>query len=445
MSPLPAVSTPTTFVVFGATGDLFARKIIPSLYLLYCEKKIPAVFSVIGFGRQAHTTETFREYIFIQLKSVVPEVTMHGVTPFLELFEYHQGEFNDSASFEALGEKLRLRDGNCLCDTVKSFYLAVPPQLVRTLAPHISEVVPKNTSTRRIIIEKPFGHDEQSARELNTYLHTFFEEEELFRIDHYLAKPALDTLLHSRTTYHTYETLLHKEPVKAITITLFETLGVEKRGAFFDGVGAFRDVGQNHLLEMLALAVMKLPVLSPQAICLAREHFMKSLPLLSPEEVAAQTIRAQYEGYRNISGVDPTSNTETYFEVSFRLSHGPFKNVPVTLRSGKRMKRVQKDIVIYFDCEHTDSLHIELEPLPRLFTKKGALVTPLIEFQDPDMHIQYANEYAMLFLHAWLGDPTLFPTEKEVEYAWRFTDPIVKTWATGVPSLKTYAQHTEVE
>lgn len=445
MSPLPAVSTPTTFVVFGATGDLFARKIIPSLYLLYCEKKIPEVFSVIGFGRQALTTDSFREHIFIQLKTAVPDVTLHSTLPFLELFEYHQGEFNDSTSFEALGEKLRLRDGNCLCDTVKSFYLAVPPQLVRTLAPHISEVVPKNTSTRRIIIEKPFGHDEESARDLNRYLHEFFDEEELFRIDHYLAKPALDTLLNSRATHHTYETLLHKEPVKAIDITLFETLGVEKRGAFFDGVGALRDVGQNHLLEMLALATMKLPILSPRAICTAREHFMKTLTRLTSDEVATQTVRAQYAGYRDIPGVDPRSETETYFEVSFPLTHGPFKNVPVRLRSGKRMKRVQKDIVIYFDCDHTDSLHIELEPLPRLFTKKGSLVTPIIEFKDPAMHIQYANEYALLFLHAWLGDPTLFPTEKEVEYAWRFTDPIVKTWATGVPSLKTYAQHTEVE
>lgn len=439
MWSLPTVSEPVTFVVFGATGDLFARKIVPSLYLLYRERKLPEVFSVIGFGRQPLTVDTFREHVFLQLKNAVPDITMSAAQPFLELFEYHRGEFNDSQSFIALGEAIAKRDSACACNTVKSFYLAVPPELVKTLAPHISEVAPESANLRRIIIEKPFGKDEASARELSAYLHQFFKEKEIFRIDHYLAKPALDTLLHARTKHRRYNELLAKERIREIDVTLFETLGVEKRGAFYDTIGTLRDVGQNHLLEMLALSIMPIPNMDPMHVCRAREAFMKNLPRLSDTHAASHSVRAQHEGYRAINGVRADSETETYFRVSFELSSAPFKGVPVTLQAGKRMQRVQKDVAIYFDCDHTDSLHIELEPSPRIFTKKNGLVTTIAEFVDPEPNIQYANEYASLFMYAWRNDPTFFPTEKEVEYMWRFTDPIIEAWSAGTPSLKHYA------
>ncbi len=434
-----ANETPVSFVVFGATGDLFARKIVPSLYLLYTTGKLPNEFAVLGFGRQALTTELFQDHVFVHLKNAAPDVTKRGAEEFLNLFTYQQGEFADEASFARLREALEARDHALGFPALKSFYLAVPPELVRILVPHLAMVAPQGEA-RQILIEKPYGHDETSARELTAFLHDFFDEREIFRIDHYLAKPALDTLLYSRTKHERYNQLLREEPIQAITITLLETLGVEKRGAFYDGIGALKDVGQNHLLEMLALALMPIPRLEPASVCQARAQFLQSLPRLSTKEVEEQTIRAQYEGYEHIAGVREGSTTETYFRVQFALKSAPYRDVAVVLESGKRMRALKKDIVISFDCNHTDSLHIELEPVPRIYLKKGDLITTLEEFKDPMPSIQYANEYATLFASAWRGDTTHFPTAREVERLWHFIDPIVLAWEEGAPPLLTYPQ-----
>lgn len=432
--------SPVTFVVFGATGDLFGRKIVPSLYLLYSAGKLPPQFSIIGFGRQALTTTLFRDHVFVHVKNAAPHVTKRGVANFLKLFTYHQGEFTDDASFTGLKHALTKRDHALGHTTLKSFYLAVPPNLVRVLVPHLGAIAAKG-ERRNLLIEKPYGTDEASARELTAFLHQFFDEKEIFRIDHYLAKPALDTLLHARTRHTRYNQLLAEESIQNITISLYETLGVEKRGAFYDGIGALKDVGQNHLLEMLALALMPIPHLNPEDICHARGQFLKKLPRLSKEEVEKQTVRAQYEGYQTILGVRENSPTETYFRVAFELSRAPYKGVPVILESGKRMRTLKKDIVVSFNCDHTDSLHIELEPIPRIYFKKGALIETLEEFNDPMPSIQYANEYATLFSAAWENDVSFFPTGEEVEYLWRFIDPIRTVWEAGTPPLLPYPQN----
>lgn len=431
--------SPVTFVVFGATGDLFGRKIVPSLYLLYSSGKLPPQFSVIGFGRQALTTALFRDHVFVHVKNAAPDVTKREVHDFLTLFTYHQGEFTDDASFERLQYTLHQRDQSLGQVTLKSFYLAVPPNLVRVLVPHLNAITATGEK-RNLLIEKPYGSDTASAHELTIFLHQFFDEKEIFRIDHYLAKPALDTLLHARTRHTRYNQLLAEEPITEITISLHETLGVEKRGAFYDSIGALKDVGQNHLLEMLALALMPIPHLKAEHICHARSQFLKKLPQLSKEAVEKQTLRAQYEGYQAIPGVRENSSTETYFRVAFELSAAPYKRVPVILESGKRMRAVKKDIVISFNCDHTDSLHIELEPVPRIYFKKGALIETLEEFKDPMPSIQYANEYATLFAKAWEHDVGFFPTGEEVEHLWRFVDPIVAVWKNGTPPLVTYPQ-----
>jgi len=439
----PPPTTPVTFIVFGATGDLFARKIIPSLYFLYTKKKIPETFLTIGFGRHPHTTDTFREHIFVQLIHVAPSITLREAQPFLNLFTYHHGEFTDGTSFTSLKEKLRANDATHNIKSVKSFYLAVPPELVEVLVPRIAHISDGDGESRNIIIEKPFGKNEKTARALNEYLEQFFDEKEIFRIDHYLAKPGLDRLLHTRTNNSHYEELLGAAPVRSVEVTLFEEMGVEKRGAFYDGVGAFRDIGQNHLLEMLALALMPIPELTSEKICSAREAFIKALPRLNDEAVVHQTTRGQYETYTTIKGVNPHSQVETYFDVQFSLEESPYHGVPVRLRGGKRMSRIQKDVVITVDSPHADSLHIELEPIPRIYAKKGSLITPIAEFVDPEPTIQYANEYAQLFVYAWTGDFTLFPTRKEIEYAWRFTDPIIETWEKGLPKLHFYPPNSD--
>ncbi|MEK7613630.1 MAG: hypothetical protein AAB439_01995 [Patescibacteria group bacterium] len=430
--------TPITFTVFGATGDLFARKIIPSLYFLYTRKKIPESFSVIGFGRHPHTTESFREYVFINLKRVQSDCTVRSSKGFLELFHYHRGEFHDVDSFTELKKRFEHNDMLRGSLSLKSFYLAVPPELVRTLVPHIASVAPKGSTHRNILIEKPFGKNEETARALNAFLDEYFDESEIFRIDHYLAKPVLQKLLHARRDHHLYETLRLTERIKEVTVTLFEEMGVEKRGAFYDGVGALRDVGQNHHLEMLALSLMEIPDFTPRAVCSARESFIASLPKLTDGHIIENTTRAQYETYQSIPGVAQDSRVETYFDIRFALTHAPHKGVPVRLRGGKRMSQIKKDVVIEFDCDHTDSLHIELEPVPRIYTKKGSLITTIEEYKDEEPKIQYADEYAQLFLDSWHSDHTRFPTKKEVELEWIFADPILETWEQGEPALKTY-------
>lgn len=441
MESFPRVTDPISFVVFGATGDLFARKIIPSLFLLHKNRKLPATLSIIGFGRQAHTDVSFKAYVAEKLHAAAPNAHENERDAFLALFSYHRGEFDDLSAFQTLGEKLAVRDAACACTTLKSFYLAVPPEQITNLIPNIAAIT---ADKRHIIIEKPFGKNEREARALNQFLRQFFKEDEVFRIDHYLAKPALEALLEVRTTKETYDALLAKERITTITVTLFETTGVEKRGAFYDGVGALKDVGQNHLLEMLALAIMPVPEMDAAHVCHAREAFMATLPRLTEDAVRRGTRRAAYDGYRNIPGVRPESQTETLFQLSFTLTHPRYPRVPVTLQSGKRMKAVKKDIVVSFDCEHTDSLHIELEPTPCIYTKKGTTVSTLATFIDPEPGIQYSNEYASLFLHAWCGNATPFPTEKEVEYMWRFTDPVSELWEQGEPPLLSYPPDTMV-
>ena len=448
MWQLPKVERPVTLTVFGATGDLFARKIVPALYLLFRERKLPDIFSVIGFGRRPLDDISFREQALAHLQKASPAVTAPEAASFLSLFSYRRGEFSDPAAFVALGKTLAERDRALGIETLKSFYLAVPPEMVPMLAPRIAEAAPSHrladgsTLAWGLLIEKPFGTDETSARALSAALHEYFDENELFRIDHYLAKPALDALLHARTTHPRYDALLAREKIRGITITLFETLGVESRGAFYDSVGALRDVGQNHLLEMLALAIMPIPNMDAAHVCGAREAFMQALPQLSPTHIAANTIRAQHEGYCVIAGVGSESQTETYFRLAFSLTQTPYTGVPVVLQAGKRMSAMQKDIVIAFDCDHTDTLHIELEPVPCIYTKKDGVLTMISEFTDPEPSIQYANEYASLFAYAWRGDHTFFPAEKEVEYQWRFVDPIIALWQEGMPPMRTYIPNT---
>ena len=285
---------------------------------------------------------------------------------------------------------------------------------------------------------------------MNHFLDTLFDEEEIYRIDHYLVKPVLRTLLLVRAKNTLFEHVLSRESIEKIDVHLFETIGVEQRGLFYDKVGAFLDVGQNHLLEMLALALMPLPRdFGAQSLRTARAKFIHVLPKLSKKKIKKDTVRAQYEGYHTILGVKIASKTETYFKLGFTLRGKRYGGVPVVLESGKRMKKTRKDIVITLKSGKKSrglkKIAIELEPKARvrLYYMNGREKDI---FADPTAHsIQYAGQYAELIVEALRGDQTSFLSKEEVEAAWRFADPIIAGWKMVLSPLLSYTPNKELQ
>ncbi len=464
-------TTPTTLVVFGTTGDLMARKIVPSLAYLYINERLPDRLRVVGWGRRGWDDAQLRDHVRGILEpydGVKPEG--EELERFLDLFTYHDGTFTDDGAYVALRERIRgFADewGQC-ANTL--FYLAVPPENYRAIFERLADsglTTPCSESEgyTRVLVEKPFGSDLESARELDDLLGSLFAEEQVYRIDHYLAKEMLQQVLAFRFVNQLFEPSWDARQVERIDISLLETIGVEKRGAFYDGVGALRDVGQNHLLQMLALVAMDRPAeMTADAIRAERARFLGTLVPPSPDDIAAGSFRAQYEGYRDIRGVAPDSGTETYFRLRFTLAGGRWAGVPVTMESGKRFAEPRKEIAVTFrhpdPClcdgagpgryENVVTFRMEPEESIRLqFWAKKPGFDDVLEpreftffLYETDEKVQYVEEYATLLLDAIEGDQTLFVSTDEVQAMWAFIDPFLEVWDAGAVPLDTYAPDT---
>jgi len=455
---------PTILIVFGATGDLMARKVVPSLFHLSGKGQLPAQFRVVGFGRRDWGDAELREHV----RGILAERAAHAepkdVEEFLELFCYHQGGFDDPASYASTKELLgTIQDRWGVCSN-KLFYLAVPPEHYETIFRNLaSSGLTAECSDlmgwTRVLVEKPFGDDQSSARELDTLLGSLFREEQIYRIDHYLAKEMLQGIMNFRFANNLFETEWNRSAIASVDITLLESIGAEKRGAFYDAVGALRDVGQNHLLQMLALVAMDQPQSSdPSDIREARADLIDSLSALTPGEVAERTFRAQHHGYRDIAGVAADSQTETYFRILTRLNGPRWAGVPVMMESGKRMGPACKEITVTFrhpqpclcdGLEHpANKVVFTLEPSDRIeivfFTKKPGFESEIEErafsffLYEKSEKAQYVEEYAKLLHDAFRGDQTLFVSTREVDAGWRFIDPITDGWADGLAPLEFY-------
>jgi glucose-6-phosphate 1-dehydrogenase len=274
------------------------------------------------------------------------------VEKFLQRFVFQQGDFERQSDYVALAERLGATDSEWKACSNKLFYLAVPPDFLKTIVNHLatSELTkpcsPEEGWTR-VLVEKPFGRDLTTAEKLDELLGKLFKEEQIYRIDHYLAKEMLQNILTFRFSNNLFEKIWNNQFIEQIEIKLWETLGVELRGPFYDGVGALRDMGQNHIMQMLALVTMERPSsFTATAIRDQRVAILKTLPELSKKEVAENTLRAQYDGYQTIKGVSPTSTTETYFKVKTELTSPRWKGVPIIMESGKRMGEKKKEIII---------------------------------------------------------------------------------------------------
>ena len=457
----------TILVVFGATGDLMARKIVPSLLHLDRQGLLHPRLRVIGFSRRPWSDADFRDRV---RDTILERYDDPGdLDTFLERFSYRQGTFADTAAYAALADDIGKFAGEWGGCVDKLFYLAVPPEHYQTIlgnlsTSHLTSVCNAETGYTRVLIEKPFGHDIASSKALDELLASLFREEQIYRIDHYLAKEMLQGILAFRFHNDLLESTWDRDGIERIDISLLETIGVEKRGRFYDGVGALRDVGQNHLLQMLALVTMEQPeTLDADDIRTARAALLDTLRPPLPDEVARSSYRAQHEGYRDIEGVDPGSMTETYFRLDTTMSGPRWAGVPVSFESGKRIAPGPlKRIVVTFrhrsPCLCGDGTHLRnrvvftLEPddtISITFWAKRPGFDYEVEERAFDFalyekteRLQYVEEYAKLLYDAVRGDQTSFVSTDEVRAMWRFVDPVLDAWRDGAVPLETYTPDT---
>lgn len=460
---------PTILVIFGATGDLVRRKIVPALWHLHAEGGLPPTFSVIGFSRRDFTDDDFRAYVRTMLDAYQPRRRTQDEARFLALFSYARGFLDAPDAYRRLTDTLAAREASRGGAVNTLLYLAVAPDSYETVLTNIAAAGlaargtggTGSTGWTRIIVEKPFGKDADTAQRLDLLLGKLFAEEQIYRIDHYLAKEMMQNILAFRFANNLFEKNWNAESIERIDLRLWEHIGVEERGAFYDGVGALRDVGQNHLLQMLALITMDRPEsFAAPALRGKRAELLRSLVAPAAREIAATARRGQYEGYRAIRGVAPDSDTETYFRVRAQMNAPRWRGSAILLESGKRMREQRKEIVITFrhllPClcppDATDHFRnrmvIALEPVERIalhfWSKKPGFRYALEErtlafvLRRGKKKLQYVEEYKKLLLDCITGDQTLFVSTEEVKEMWRFIDPIADAWRRGTAPLLTY-------
>ncbi len=441
---------PTILVVFGATGDLMARKLIPALRHMQVDGKWPQRFSVLGLSRSIGTDGEFREHVRTAVATFG-----HDLPPaddsFLSAFHAVSGDFGTPTFYRTLVAKLDELDlawGMC---TNKLFYLAVPPSayppIIHQLAAvHLNEPCSTTTGWTRILIEKPYGSNLAEAERTEQLLTTHFKAEQIYRIDHYLGKQAIQNILSFRFANSFLEPAWDRDHIESIELRLHETLTAKGRGAFYDNVGALLDVGHNHLLEVLALVTMDHPLsVSPAIIWQKREEILTSLEPI--HDIDRQTFRAQYDGYKNEAGVRPDSTTETFFRLTTTLNHPHWQGVPITLEAGKAMPDDDKRVIITFKhpepclCPpgHHAQSRVEFRIQPhagmavQFYSRKPGSDTELQErwmtFDYPtEEGVRYLAEYSQLLTEAIAGNQLLFVSGREALAAWRFVDPIMAAW-----------------
>lgn len=406
-------SIPTACVVFGATGDLMAKKIVPALFQLHEQKRLPAGFRLVGFARRDLGDTGFRDSVRAILAAHAPDAPAADVEHFVSLATYVRGEFPQPEGYQKLLAEIAGQNA--------VLYLSVPPESFGPIFEHLTafQFGARGDVWTRLVVEKPIGRDGASGRALDQLIAKGFAESQVYRVDHYLAKDIVPKILDFRFKDGSLESKWNKDHIAHIHVRLLETLGVEKRGAFYDRLGTLRDVGQNHLLEMLAYVTMERPA-SWDAAHIRPRRVELLCGLLPP--APADTFRAQYDGYRAIPGVDLASETETYYRVRTFLSQDRWRGVPITMESGKRMPANLKDVTVTF--------------------KDGTEKTFDFAWRASGSRAQYVEEYEKLLEDCLKGDQTRFLSAEEIDVLWAWTDPIVRAWEQDASPLAFYLPGT---
>ena len=459
---------PTIFIVFGATGDIMTKKVVPSLYFLHRQKLLPKKFKVIGYSRRAYDDEAFREHVFTILKKKKFVTSKKNCAGFLNLFHFQQGTFNNRKEFNYLADHVASIKKEWKVCTNTLFYFAVPPRffsdIIREMQrAHLSNPCDDKTGWARLMIEKPFGSDQATARKLEKLLVTF-KQGQIYRIDHYNGKEMVQGILNFRFSNHLLEHEWNNKHIESIAMKLFETIGVEDRGTFYDSVGVLRDVGQNHMLSLLALLTMEHPrIMDAGAIRRSREAVLKQIKKPTVADIKKHSVRAQYDGYRKIEGVKKNSNIATYFKMQFESESLRWKDVPIVFESGKRMGKVKKEIVVTFKharpCLCLPGKHFNNRIIFSLHPHQGITIEfwdkkpgfkQKIEKRTFDFFLYknkskfpYVEEYAKLIHDAIQGDQTWFVSKDEVDAMWAVTDPLERAWKKNKTQLYIYTPDTD--
>ena len=454
-----------TVVIFGASGDLTARKLIPALYHLFKDKQMPENFRVIGFARREKNDDAWRQELrtaldqFSRTKPVDDQVW----NEFAKNIFYCVGDMTDSAAYTKLKNLVQSFNDPCLRENLL-FYLATQPSQFGVVAEqlHLAGLLIKDgAGSERLVIEKPFGHDLKSAYELNSELTRFAHERQVFRIDHYLGKETVQNILMFRFSNSIFERLWNRESVDHVQITVSEKLGVGDRGGYYEEAGALRDMVQNHMLQVLSLIAMEPPVsLEAESVRDEKVKLLKSIRPLTPEDVAYQVVRGQYfaglvgdqprPGYRQETKVKTDSNVETFVAMKLFIDNWRWSSVPFYLRTGKNLPMSASEVRIQFrptpnvlfaaQCgRHLDAnaLTLRLQPNEGISLRFNGKVPGLsVGVRPVRMHFSYDAEfgaytpeaYERLLLEAINGDATLFIRRDEVETAWQIVDSIRAGW-----------------
>jgi glucose-6-phosphate 1-dehydrogenase len=461
---------PCSIVIFGASGDLTARKLVPALYHLAKEKQMPSDFRIVGFARREKTDESWRTELrealdqFSRTKPVDDQVW----TDFAKHIFYCPGDLTEKKSYQSLEKKLSSFGSGPLRQNLL-FYLATMPSQFGPAVEELHEAglihkangASNGQGWQRIVVEKPFGHDLASAYELNRELTRYAAEQQVFRIDHYLGKETVQNIMMFRFSNSIFERLWNRESVEHVQITVSEELGVGQRGGYYEEAGALRDMVQNHLLQVLSLIAMEPPVsLDAESIRDEKVKLLKSIRAMKPEDVARQVVRGQYfagtvdgqqrQGYRQETKVKPDSNIETYVAAKLLIDNWRWSGVPFYLRTGKSLPVSASEVRIQFrptphvlfaaECGQNldaNALALRLQPNEGIYLRfNGKVPGTSLEVRPVRMHFSYDAEfgaytpeaYERLLLEAMAGDATLFIRRDEVETAWQIVDSIRRGW-----------------
>ncbi|CAM3921550.1 glucose-6-phosphate dehydrogenase [Janibacter anophelis] len=474
---LPRIAGPCSLVLFGVTGDLARKKLMPAVYDLANRGLLPPGFSLVGFARRDWADQDFGKVVYDAVRE-------HARTPFREEvwrslsegFRFVPGTFDDDAAFDLLAQTVRELDEQRGTGGNHAFYLSIPPGFFSTVCQQLQRsglATSDDDSWRRVVIEKPFGHDLESAQELNAIVEEVFPPDAIFRIDHYLGKETVQNLLALRFANQMFEPVWNSHYVDHVQITMAEDIGIGGRAGYYDGIGAARDVIQNHLLQLLALTAMEEPTsFAAAALRTEKEKVLESVRL--PADLGRSTVRGQYAagwqggdkviGYLDEDGVADGSTTETYAAMRLDIDTRRWAGVPFYLRTGKRLGRRVTEIAVVFkraphlpftDTETEElgqnAVVIRVQPDEGVTMRFGAKVPGnQMEVRDVTMDFGYGRAftesspeaYERLILDVLLGDPPLFPRHEEVELSWRILDPIERFWSKQKGAVEQYPAGT---
>ena len=468
----PAAPEPCALVIFGATGDLTYRKLVPALYNLAHEGQLPQSFAVVGFARRPKTHEQFRA----ELRAAAAQHSrFQPINPavwdaFAEGIFYHQSEFADTKGYQTLDQFLKKLDKERGTAGNRLFYLATAPTEFEGVIEQLgtNKLVHKQNPSQRIVVEKPFGSSLLTAQKLNRVLERVFDERQVFRIDHYLGKETVQNILALRFANEIFEPLWNQKYVDHVQITVAESLGVEGRGGYYDHAGALRDMVQNHLMQLLALTAMEPPTgLGAEDIRDEKVKVLRAIRAITPDRVQQFTVRGQYDhgsiagkqvaAYREEPNVAADSRTETFVALKLFIDNWRWAGVPIYLRHGKRLPKGVAEIAVQFkappavlfaaECAASlqpNVLVLRIQPDEGIAIRMNAKVPgTTMNIQPVKMDFRYGGSfgarspdaYERLLHDVIIGDSTLFTRRDEVERSWQIIDAIIEGWKDAPPPV----------